>query len=322
MNTRLRRLHRRIRSWHSGLTHFLISAVYLAALVIVAVHLSSYLITPVTSPSPVAPYTPLVSQNLPAPQISAQHLFVMDVASRQPLFTKDADARIYPASTTKMMTALVAVDHYPLDQIITITRRYPEGQDIGLAPGEQISVEQLLYALLVQSANDAAEVLAENYCAPVAAPDAPLCGRASFISAMNSKAYSMHLYHTHFKNPSGLDEEGHYSTAADLSRLALAVMDNPYLAHIVGTENAVITSSDYSSSHILSNVNELVGKIPGVLGVKTGFTDLAGQSLVTLVDQYDRPLLITVLGSSDRFADTQNLIEWAYSNFFSSKITN
>lgn len=261
---------------------------------------------PSPSPTPVAiPVVTIFSRGLPLPSVSARHIFIIDVNTRQVLFQKDADIRIYPASTTKMMTALVALEHYGLTEIIEITTSFPEGQDIGLAPGERISVEKLMYALLVQSANDAAEVLAQNYPG----------GRSQFIEAMNQKASQLQLHNTHFVNPTGLDEPDHYSSAADLSRIARVLALHPTLARIVSTENAVITSSDYAFSHILTNVNQLLGTVPGVVGVKTGFTDLAGQSLITLVNRDNHLVLISLLGSQDRFTDTRNLIDWVYANF-------
>ncbi|HJZ05177.1 MAG TPA: D-alanyl-D-alanine carboxypeptidase family protein [Patescibacteria group bacterium] len=222
----------------------------------------------------------------------------MDRNSKAVLYHQLADSEIAPASTTKIVTALVTLENFSLDQVITITRSYPNGQNLGLEPGEKLTVEQLLYALLVQSANDAAEVLAENF----------IGGRTSFITAMNAKVAGLGLTHTRFTNPTGLDEPGHYSSASDLARLADAAMQNPQFAKIVATENAVI------ASHVVTNVNELLGKVPGVLGIKTGFTDAAGQSLVTLVDR-GHPVIIVVLKSQDRFADTQKLIPWIYSNF-------
>ncbi len=239
------------------------------------------------------------SQNQPAPEISARHVFVLDKLSKTVLFQKAADSEVFPASTTKMMTALVALDKFSLDQIITVSRSYPEGQTIGLQPGEQLSIEQLLYAMLVQSGNDAAEVLAENYPG----------GRSAFIEAMNQKAIDLNLDHTHFANPTGLDEVGHYSSATDLARLAETAITHPEFSRIVATENAVV------ANHVLTNINELLGKVPGVLGVKTGFTDGAGQSLVTLVSRDSHPVILVVLGSTDRFGDSEKLINWIYTNF-------
>lgn len=252
---------------------------------------------------PVA-FQTVVSLGLPAPAITAKNYFILDLTSRQVLLQKSADSQIYPASTTKMMTALVVIDHFPLTQTITVTKSYPEGQDLGFQPGEQLTVEQLLYALLVYSANDAAEIFAENYVG----------GREAFISAMNQKVSTFGLNHTHFSNPTGLDEDNHYSSAADLVRLADLLMKNPELARIVSTENAVLTTKNNSSAHIVTNINELLGQVEGVLGVKTGFTDGAGQALVTLVSRDNHPVMISVMGSIDRFHDTRELIEWIYAN--------
>lgn len=235
----------------------------------------------------------------PPPSISALHSLVLDLDSDSLLYSKSADDSVAPASTTKLMTALVALENYPLNKIITIDRSFPEGQNIGLIPGEHLTVEQLLYALLIQSGNDAAEVLAENF------PD----GRPAFVTAMNQKAAGLLLFHTSFQNPTGLDEAGHVSTAADLARLARYVLKNPFLSRIVASENAVIS---YDQSRVLTNTNELLGRIPGVLGVKTGYTDAAGEALITLVNRDNKKLLFVVLKSTDRFADTETLINWAY----------
>jgi D-alanyl-D-alanine carboxypeptidase (penicillin-binding protein 5/6) len=221
------------------------------------------------------------------------------------VYEKSADQKVFPASTTKMMTAIVALEHYPLQQVLTVTQEYPIGQYIGFKPGEKITVEEMLYGLLVQSGNDAAEILAENFPG----------GRAAFIAAMNVKAQQIHLTNTNFVNPSGVDEDGHYSTAADLARLGDFALRNDKFAKIVATENAVVTSVDYTSSHILNNVNQLLGKVIGVRGIKTGYTEGAGQSLVTLVERDNHSVILAVLGSQDRFADSQALIEWVYSNF-------
>jgi serine-type D-Ala-D-Ala carboxypeptidase (penicillin-binding protein 5/6) len=239
------------------------------------------------------------------PDVSAKNVFILDLNSKMVLYSKNADQKVYPASTTKMITALVALDHFPLDQIITVSREYDIGTTVGFQAGEQINVEQLLYALLVHSGNDAAEILAENYAG----------GRQAFIEAMNIKATQIHLLNTQFVNPHGIDEDGHYSTASDLARLGDYALRNTEFSRIVATENAVVTSTDYATSHILNNVNQLLGKIPGVRGIKTGYTEGAGQALVTLVERESHPVIIVVLGSTDRFFDSAELIEWVYDNF-------
>lgn len=254
------------------------------------------------SKSPVLDYVPApvpVDGGKPVPNISARNVFIMDRNSRIVLYQKLADQKIYPASTTKMLSALVILDNFDLQKQIIVTKSYPIGQNLNLQPGEALSVEQLLYAMLIESANDAAEVLAENFPG----------GRPAFIDAMNQKAVQIHLDNSHFKNPTGIDEDGHYSTASDLTRLADMALKNPEFSRIVATENAVI------ATHVVTNVNQLLGKIQGVIGVKTGYTEGAGQSLVTLVDRDSHPVLISLLGSEDRFGDTEKIIDWIYMNF-------
>lgn len=239
----------------------------------------------------------------PPPAISAKNVFILDQYSGQIIYSKSADEAIYPASTTKIVTGLVVLQSFPLDQIITVTQEYTDGQRVGFQAGEQITVENLLYALLIDSANDAAEIFAENYPG----------GRVAFVAAMNDYAQSQGLRHTYFKNPTGLDEDGHFSSASDLGRLAGIAMQNPLVSRIVSTENTVVSSIDNSQSHVIANTNELLGKVPGVLGIKTGFTDLAGQSLITLVNREGKQYIFVVMGSVDRFGETTELIEWAYS---------
>lgn len=248
---------------------------------------------------------PPVGKELPLPNLTAQNIFVIDRKSKKVLFEKNADQQIYPASTTKMMTALVAYETYPLDRLLTVDTPFSEGVNIRLTSGEQVSVDSLLYALLVQSANDSAEILARNHPG----------GRAGFIADMNSTASRLRLFHTSFVNPTGLDEENHYSSAADLARLADHLLTNNYLAKIVATENAVITSTDQINFHPLTNVNQLLGKVSGVMGVKTGFTDLARESVVTYVNRDGHEVIISLLGSDDRFNETKSLIDWVYDNF-------
>jgi D-alanyl-D-alanine carboxypeptidase (penicillin-binding protein 5/6) len=242
-----------------------------------------------------------VYSGAPPPNVSAKNIFIIDRVSKTVLFQKSADDPIYPASTTKMMSAIVVYKHVPLDSIITVQKAYPEGANIHLIPGEKMKVEDLLYAMLIPSANDAAETLANGFPG----------GREAFINSMNQQATDLHLKHTHFLNPTGLDEDGHFSSAADLARIADYLLSFPYLAKIVSTQNAVIATDDFSAYHSLATVNELLGHVSGVLGVKTGFTDKAGESLVTLIDQ----IIISLMGSLDRFTDTKLLIDWVYSAY-------
>jgi D-alanyl-D-alanine carboxypeptidase len=239
------------------------------------------------------------------PLVSAKYIFILDRTSKTVLYQKEATKKIYPASTTKMVSAIVALEHFPLTQIIQISKTYSEGQILGLLPGQRLSVQQLLYGLLVQSANDSAEVLAENYPG----------GRTAFVSVMNDKVKEWGVTDTHFVNPSGLDENNHYSTALDLVKIADLAMKYADFAKIVATETAVLDSGANNHLLVLKNVNELLGKVPGVMGVKTGFTTGAGQSLISLVGRNGHEVLFAVLGSTDRFDDTRKLIDWVFTNF-------
>ncbi len=252
----------------------------------------------------VLPPLPVRKETTVDPQVFARSIFVSDRATGIVLWEHNADLRVPPASTTKMMTALIAMEKFPLDQIITVTRSYKIGQSVGFKPGDRVSVEQLLFSLLVYSGNDAAEILAENYPG----------GRAAFIDEMNKKTESLGLKNTHFANPTGLDEDNHYSTARDLAMLADIAMEKIEFAKIVASENTVITLEN-NQEYVLKNVNQLLGKIPGVLGVKTGFTEGAGQSLVTLVSRNEHEVILSVLGSGDRFMETEKLIDWVYNSF-------
>lgn len=258
---------------------------------------------PAKSQAPTSQEVLAAVTNLDLPPISAKHLFIQNIDTGEVLVNRDADEELYPASTTKIVTGLVAMRYYSLQRVITVTRSYPEGQDVGFEPGEKITVENLLYALLIDSANDAAEILAENYPG----------GREGFVEAMNHLAKDeLKLHHTNFLNPTGLDEDGHYSSAADLGRLAATAMKNPLFSRIVSTETTIVASTDATQTHVLSNTNELLGKVPGVLGIKTGFTDKAGESVITLVKRDKTTLVFVVMGSNDRFGDTRRLIDWAF----------
>ncbi len=251
------------------------------------------------------PVLPVLQKGAKRPEFSAKSIYVIDVDSGKTLFSKDPDEPLLPASTTKIATALVALRKYNLDDVLTVPRIAVDGQTMDLVEGEKISVRNLLYGLLVFSANDAAEVLARSYPG----------GRENFILSMNEIARSYNLGRTHFVNPAGFDEYLHFSTARDLAKLAYEAMRNPTFAQIVGTPKAEVASVDSKVIHKLENINELVGKVDGVLGVKTGWTDNSKGSLVTMVERKGHRIILSVLGSDDRFGETQALIDWLYANY-------
>lgn len=244
------------------------------------------------------------------PTLSAQGVIAIDLDSSVVLYEKSPNKQLLPASTTKIMTALVALENYNLENIVTVGNINVVGQKMKLIPGEKITVGSLLDGLLIYSANDAAEVLAANF----------LGGRSAFINQMNTKAAELSMTNTHFSNPSGLDAIDHYSSVYDLVRLSDIAMQNPIFAEIVNTKTKIVTSTDGKIIHPLKNINELLGEVDGVKGVKTGWTEGARENLVTyvvrqpLVGQGQKRILIALLGSQDRFGETKILIDWIYNN--------
>jgi len=256
------------------------------------------------------PPLPILDENVSNfPVLSAQSVLVVDIDSGITLYEKDPDKILLPASTTKIMTALVAMDYYKDGDILTIGGSSVEGQKMGLVKGEKITSRDLLYGLLIYSANDAAEALAQNYPG----------GRGAFIFAMNNKAKDLSLENTYFLNPSGLEDVGHQSTARDLVRLASYAMRNRRFSEIVATKDHIAESID-GRVHKLTNINELIGKVTGVIGVKTGWTENARENLVTYIVRGDKKVMISVLSSQDRFGETEELIEWIFENYNWGKI--
>lgn len=252
-----------------------------------------------------APYPINHTGIYPADEITATAVAVADVDSAVFLFKRNAQLPLAPASTTKIMTALVALDAYKLDDVLTVKTVMNTGQVMGLVAGERMTVENLLYGALVQSGNDAAYALAENYPA----------GMTNFIEAMNQKAKQYHLSRTVYANPVGYDDLSQKMTAEDLSLLARVALANKIIAKMVAIPQITVSDVTHTYFHPLKNVNELLGKIPGVGGIKTGWTEEAGENLVTLVERNNRKLILVVLQSRNRFEDTTKLIDWVFANY-------
>ena len=254
---------------------------------------------------PPAPKYPINFTNFYPQYLTAEGIVVLDVPSGIILYSKNSENRLSPASTTKIATALVAFDSYKLDDILEVKTIEGNGSSMGLVKGEKITFESLLYGLLVASANDAAVTLAENY---PGGPDA-------FVGAMNKKVRFLKLHNTHFTNPTGFDYPGHYTSAQDLARLATVMLKDKTLAKIVATRAITVSDTSYTYFHDLKNVNQLLGDIPGVAGVKTGYTENAEECVVTLVKRDDHEVLTVVLRSEDRFRETNDLISWVFQNY-------
>jgi serine-type D-Ala-D-Ala carboxypeptidase (penicillin-binding protein 5/6) len=244
------------------------------------------------------------SESLP-PELSSSSIIAIDIDSGVTLLEKNPDEELFPASTTKMLTALVVLDLYQLQDEVTVGGMSVVGQKMGLIEGEVLTVNSLLEGMLIYSANDAAEALAAHH------PE----GRAAFIDAMNAKAQELHLMSSHFTNPTGLEDWQHVSTARDMATIAKAAMNNPIFASIVSTQKTTIQSVDGTKSHTVRNINKLLGSIEGVIGIKTGWTEHAKENLVTYVERDGKRVVISLLASDDRFGETKALIDWIYGSY-------
>ena len=236
--------------------------------------------------------------------LSAKSALVIDLDSRSLLYLKNPDQRLMPASTTKIMTALVVLEHYPLEKVLKVREPFLVGQVMELEANEEITVKNLLYGLLVQSGNDSAEILAENFTN----------GKSGFIQRMNQKAKELHLEETTFSNPTGIEAYDHYSTVHDLAILAAFALQNPIFKEIVATKAITVSNVTGEIQHPLENINKLLGKVRGIKGVKTGWTENAGECLVSYTERDERGIITVILASQDRFGETKHLIEWAFAN--------
>ena len=241
-----------------------------------------------------------------APQVGGRAYLVKNATTGEVLLARNADERVPMASITKLMTVLVALDRADLDDVVTVSRGAAAigESSIYLRPGEQLTVRELIEAALIQSANDAAAALADY----VGHGD-----RASFVSLMNAKAKELGLTHTHFANPDGLDERGHYSSARDLTRLAQAAMESPVVRKIVRTREKVI-----SGGRRLETWNDLLYTFPHLIGVKTGHTSGAGWSEVAAARGPGFVVFATLLGEptrDQRNDDLARLLAWGLSRY-------
>lgn len=245
-----------------------------------------------------------VSLNISAPELSATGIFITDMATGVVLYDKAPHQRLKPASLTKIMTSLVALDYYDNDSVLSVKNgQNSTGNTIKLKKGDQLIAEDLLYALLVPSGNDAAVTLAENYPG----------GYPAFIQKMNTKVLELGLQNTHFSNVSGVESLDHYTSAYDISMIAKSALGRPQFAQIVSTPKITLKSLN-GNLYPLETTNTLLGE-QGIYGVKTGWTPEAGECLVILAEKDNHSVLITLLNSQDRFGEAKKLYHWVFENF-------
>lgn len=243
---------------------------------------------------------PILRTNL-SPQISAVGAVVIDADSDVVLYSKNPDLRFSSASTAKIMTALTSLEYFNLNDFLTVKNATSEGVVLGLKSGQKIKFEDLLYALLLPSANDMAFTIAQNY-----GPE------GDFVKKMNQNASKFNLYNTHYADPAGLEDDGDYTTPLDLARLSAIAIKNETFAKIVSTKEKTISDVE-GDSYSLKNLNKLLG-IDDVNGVKTGTTEGAGQVLVTSKKEGNHTIIIVVMNSQDRFLDTEKLLNMVSGN--------
>ena len=228
-----------------------------------------------------------------AVEVSATACVLMDADTGLVLYRKNEDQRMLIASVTKLMTALVVLEQGEVDETVTVTAAHmAEGSSMYLHVGEKLTLEELLYGLLLCSGNDAALALTE--CAGGVEP---------FVALMNEKAAALGMKNTHFANPNGLDDEEHYSTAYDMALLACAAANEPTLRRIASTRTAAI------GGRTLTNHNKLLSRMDGCIGLKTGYTKAAGRTLVSCAEREGHRLVAVTLRDGNDWNDHEMLYD-------------
>ena len=245
--------------------------------------------------------------------LSAKSAILIDASDGSVLFEKNSKEQMGMASTTKIMTALVVCELLDLDSKVVIPKEAVnvEGSSVYLCEGEILSVEQLLYALMLSSANDAAAALAIAASGSIAA----------FAHEMNEKAIKLGLKDTHFVNPHGLYDDMHYTTAYDLALISAEALRHPTLKNIVSCKKATIPqgvtaeSPEGSSERYLSNHNKMLGRYDGAIGLKTGFTKKTGRCLVSAAERDGLTLISVTLNAPDDWNDHTSLLDYGFSAY-------
>lgn len=242
-----------------------------------------------------------------APSVSAECAALYSADTGEFLYTKNADIRHAMASTTKIMTALIAVERCPLDETVTVDKRAVgvEGSSVYLKEGEKISMLDLLYALLLQSANDAAAAIAYHIAK----------GIEPFAAMMNERAVALGAIQTHFDNPHGLDSENHYTTARDLAIISAQALENEIIGQIVSSKRHTIITDEGQTTRVLVNHNRLLSMYDGAIGIKTGYTKKTGRCLVSAAERDGVTFICVTLDAPNDWNDHIALLDYGYSRY-------
>lgn len=242
------------------------------------------------------------NQSSPTLEINGTSGLIVNNNTGEILFDKNRDTPRPIASLTKIMTAIIALEHTSLEENVVIDKESANiGENVmGISEGEQYSVEELLYGLLMNSGNDSAYAIAKHTAGSV----------PNFVEWMNFKAAELNLRNTHYADPSGLND-GNYSTPEDLVKLTRYAMQNPKFREMVGTIETELIGDNHTYL-FLQNQTNLLTTYPGVIGVKTGYTEAAGLCLITYAENEGQPLIGVVLNSMDRKGDMILMLDYAY----------
>jgi len=251
---------------------------------------------------------PVLKHESLAPDIKAKSALIMDYNTGLLLYEKNIHDRLPMASLTKIMVAIIILEEHDLDEVVTVESKIDQevGVRIWLRQYEKMTVENLLQALLIPSAGDAAIALAEYHSGSVDA----------FVDVMNKRAKELNLIDTHFKNPIGLDDNDHYSSVYDLAILSKYALHMQTFRNIVRMKKTTIKSVDGRFEHDLRSTNYLLNSYLNILGVKTGTTDAAGQSLINLArNDSGYEIIAVLLNSPNRFQENKSMIDWAFRSY-------
>lgn len=243
----------------------------------------------------------------PPPGVSAGAAILMDWQTGQILYQKNANQPRDPASTTKVLTAIIALERGKLSDKVKVSRRaaYTPGSSMYIKPGDEYSLHDLLHGLLLRSGNDAAVAIAEHLAGSV----------DGFAKLMNEKAKAIGAKNSHFTNPHGLTDARHVSTAYDLALITRYALQNETFRSIVSLREKTLTYEYLRRDTVLYNTNRLLSILKDVDGVKTGTTAAAGACLISSATRDDQKLVAVVLRAGDRWRDSANLLEWGFGNF-------
>lgn len=245
-------------------------------------------------------------------EISAKSAILYEPVTKTVIFEKNSQAKLPMASTTKIITAITAIENGDFNEVVTTSKKAAdvEGSSIWLAEGEKQTLENLLYGLMLSSGNDAAIAIAEH-----------ICGYDKFVEKMNELAKKAGATSTSLKNPSGLDEEGHYTCALDMAKISAYAMKNHMFRKIVSTKEKVIPWEGHQWGRTLKNHNKMLRLYEGAEGIKTGFTKKDGRCLVTSATKNGIRLICVTLNAPDDWNDHKKMLDMGFSLYKGEKIT-